>query len=577
MTLAAQKRKLRIGDLLVENGVINEGQLQQALAEQKSSGRKLGQTLVQMQLVDEEVLLNILSDQLEIPYVRLRQFHFEQDVVRQLPEHLARRHRAIALSDHDGELLVGMSDPMDLFGYDQLTQALGRTFNMAVVRESELLEMLDVVYSNRDEISQFAEQLDDELSKDTVDLSALSVDTTDEEAPVVRLLQSVFEDAVAMRASDIHIEPDETVLRIRQRIDGQLHEQIIKERRVSAAVVLRLKLMCGLNISEKRLPQDGRFTMRVKGRSIDVRLSTMPVQHGEAVVMRLLDQSAGILNLDATGMPDPILHRFRHLIRRPHGLVLVTGPTGSGKTTTLYGALGELNDPGVKIITAEDPVEYRLPRLTQVQVNPRIDLEFSTVLRAALRQDPDIILVGEMRDHETAEIGLRAALTGHMVLSTLHTNDAVSSALRLIDMGVEPFLVASALTGVLAQRLIKRVCKNCHSEYLPTAQEQIWLDSIGPTSGATFLKGAGCYQCNNTGYRGRMGVFELLEFDDRELAALRRNDQAELFGLVSQDPRFRSLAACALDDALVGETSVDEVLRLATDLEFDEPGSALEA
>ncbi len=575
MTMPAQKKKLRIGDLLVDSGIINEDQLKQALNEQRSTGRRLGQTLVQMKLVQEDDLLNILSEQLEIPYVRLRQFQFEQEAIRLLPEHLARRHRAIVLSDHNGELLVGMSDPMDIFAYDQLTQALGRTIDLAVVREAELLDTLDIVYSNRDEISDSAEQLGDERSKDTVDLSSLSMSTSDEEAPVVRLLQSVFEDAVSMRASDIHIEPDESVLRIRQRIDGQLHEQIIKEKRVSAAVVLRLKLMCGLNISEKRLPQDGRFSMRVKGRAIDVRLSTMPVQYGEAVVMRLLDQSAGILNLEATGMPQSILERFRYLVKRPHGLVLVTGPTGSGKTTTLYGALNEVNEPGVKIITAEDPVEYRLPRLTQVQVNPKIELEFATVLRAALRQDPDIILVGEMRDQITAEIGLRAALTGHMVLSTLHTNDAVSSALRLIDMGTEPFLVASALSGVLAQRLIRRVCENCKTVHEVSPQERILLEALNPgAADAEFVHGEGCYQCSNTGYKGRMGVFELLEFDSDKLEALRTNDQAKLVRTVEADSSFRSLVSHALDDAIEGQTSVSEVLRLSSDVTF-QPAEAV--
>ncbi len=321
-------------------------------------------------------------------------------------------------------------------------------------------------------------ELEDELGDDAFDLADLSAESESAEAPVVKLLQTLFEDAVQARSSDIHIEPDETVVRIRQRVDGVLQEQVMKEKRVNSALVLRLKLMAGLNISEKRIPQDGRFNIRVKGRSIDVRVSTMPVQYGESVVMRLLDQSQGMLNLDVTGMPETLLENFRRMIKKPHGMILVTGPTGSGKTTTLYGALTELNRPEVKIITAEDPVEYRLPRITQVQVNPKIGLEFANVLRAALRQDPDVILVGEMRDHETAEIGLRAAMTGHLVLSTLHTNDSISSAMRLIDMGAEPFLVASSLLGVVAQRLVRKVCENCREAYEPTSQEQVWLNAV---------------------------------------------------------------------------------------------------
>ena len=427
--MMAQNKKLRIGDLLLQKGIIDEVQLQSALNQQKASGRRLGQTLVDLQMVDEEELLTILSEQMQIPFVRLNQYQFDDEATQLLPETAARRYRAIVLSNNHGKLLVGMLDPLDIFAYDELVKVLKTSFDQAVVRESELLASLDQVYTNKTDISEFAEQLDDQLAHDTYDLSSLSVGSTDDDAPVVKLLESVFEDAVNSRASDIHIEPDENVLRIRQRVDGVLHEHVINEKRISAAVVLRLKLMCGLNISEKRLPQDGRFSIRVKHRDIDVRLSTLPVQFGESVVMRLLDQTAGILDLASTGLPDDLLDRFRQLIKRPHGLVLVTGPTGSGKTTTLYGALNEINEPGVKIITAEDPVEYTLPRLTQVQINQKIGLDFGTVLRSCLRQDPDIMLVGEMRDSETAEIGLRAALTGHLVLSTLHTNDAVSSAM----------------------------------------------------------------------------------------------------------------------------------------------------
>lgn len=348
---------------------------------------------------------------------------------------MARRFRAIVLAERNGELLVGMADPLDIFAYDEIVRILKQPIKQAVVRESELLSTLDLVYRRTEEIASLAEELEDELDDDAFDLADLTAESSSEDAPVVKLLKTLFEDAVQARSSDIHIEPDESVVRIRQRVDGVLQEQVMKEKRVNAALVLRLKLMAGLNISEKRLPQDGRFNVRVKGRSIDVRVSTMPVQYGESVVMRLLDQSQGMLNLESTGMPPELLARFRRMIQRPHGMILVTGPTGSGKTTTLYGALSELNRPEVKIITAEDPVEYRLPRVTQVQVNPKIGLEFSDVLRAALRQDPDVILVGEMRDSETVEIGLRAAMTGHLVLSTLHTNDSISSAMRLIDHG----------------------------------------------------------------------------------------------------------------------------------------------
>lgn len=577
--MAEPKKKIRIGDLLVQNQVITEEQLMTALREQKNTGRKLGRTLIDLGYVDEDNLLNFLSRQLEIPFVQLRHFQFNMNLVKKLPEALARRFRSIVLAEQSGELLVGMADPMDIFAYDELVRVLGQPVKQAVVRESELLSTLDLVYRRTEEIASLAEELEDELGDDAFDLADLSAESDTNEAPVVKLLQTLFEDAVQARSSDIHIEPDETVVRIRQRVDGVLQEQVMKEKRVNSALVLRLKLMAGLNISEKRLPQDGRFNIRVKGRSIDVRVSTMPVQHGESVVMRLLDQSQGTLNLDGTGMPTDMLERFRRMIHRPHGMILVTGPTGSGKTTTLYGALTELNQPEVKIITAEDPVEYRLPRITQVQVNPKIGLEFATVLRAALRQDPDVILVGEMRDRETVEIGLRAAMTGHLVLSTLHTNDSISSAMRLIDMGAQPFLVASSLLGVVAQRLIRRVCDNCKVSYLLTDQEKIWLESLGRDANAIadhFVHGQGCYQCSNTGYRGRIGVYEMLELDEAMLDALRRQDSSAFNRAARRSPTYRPLEQNALDYALEGVTTLQEVARVsATTESLDEPEEIL--
>ncbi|TDT36983.1 MSHA biogenesis protein MshE [Halospina denitrificans] len=616
--MAEQRKKVRIGDLLVQNEVITEDQLQTALQEQKKTGRKLGKTLTGLGYLDEDQLLNFLSKQLDIPFVQLRHYNFDDDLIKKLPEAQARRFRAIVLAERNGELLVGMADPMDIFAYDELVRLLKQPVKQAVVRESELLNTLDLVYRRTDEIASLAEELDDEIGDEAFDLSDLGNDSDVNEAPVVRLLQTIFEDAVQARSSDVHIEPDETVIRIRQRIDGVLQEQVMKEKRIHSALVLRLKLMAGLNISEKRVPQDGRFNIRVRGRSIDVRVSTLPVQYGESVVMRLLDQSEGILNLESTGMPPDIIRRFRRLIHRPFGMILVTGPTGSGKTTTLYGALTELNKPEVKVITAEDPVEYRLPRITQVQVNSRIGLDFASVLRSALRQDPDIILVGEMRDQETVEIGLRAAMTGHLVLSTLHTNDAISSAMRLLDMGAEPFLVSSSISGVLAQRLVRKVCDNCKAPYTPSRQEQVWLDSIRSMSGSDraereteslpntepsgeevgedrdeslelslsdellessepepslegggasgFVKGNGCYQCGNTGYRGRIGVHELLEMDDDMLDALRRADYAAFERAARASPGYESLDRCALRYAEQGITTLEEVARVSATL-----------
>jgi MSHA biogenesis protein MshE len=563
------RKKIRIGDLLVSEGIISEDQLMTALQTQKSSGRKLGRTLIELGYITEDRLLEFLSRQLRVPLVDLRLFKFDAELVKMIPETLARRFRVVALTRESSHLLVGMADPTDIFALDKLTAMLNQPVEPAVVRESDLLRSLDTVYRRTDEIENIAEELGEELAQTDFNLSDLLPDSQLEDAPVVRLLQTLFEDAVQVGASDIHIEPDETVLRIRQRIDGVLHEQVMKEKRIAAALVSRLKLMSGLDISERRLPQDGRFNIRVKGKSIDIRLSTMPLQYGESVVMRLLDQSGGLLRLDHVGMPPHILARFRRFIHQPHGIVLVTGPTGSGKTTTLYGALNEMNQPEKKIITVEDPVEYRLPRINQVQVNTKVGLTFASVLRTALRQDPDIVMVGEMRDKETAEIGLRAAMTGHLVLSTLHTNDSISTALRLLDMGAEGYVVASSLQGVLAQRLVRRVCSSCSEEDPLDPQQISWLKAaLGidfVPSG--FKKGRGCSQCGNTGYHGRIGVFEFLEIDAALADALRRNDSSGFARAAQAQEHFISLADCALDYARQGITTMEEVVRVAGQVE----------
>jgi MSHA biogenesis protein MshE len=567
----APQRKLRLGDLLVQAGLISEGQLQIALQEQKRTGFKLGRMVIDLGFVAEARLLGALSEQLKIPFIELRHFKFDNALIQSLPEAVARRFRVMPLSRENGGLLLGMADPLDLFALDEVGRILKTPVQPAVVRESELLATLDVVYRRTSEIASIAGELEGELQDSDFDLARLGADSNVTDAPVVRLLQTLFEDAVQVNASDIHIEPDEGVVRIRQRIDGVLNEQVMKEARVASALVMRLKIMSGLDISEKRLPQDGRFNIRVKNRSLDVRVSTMPVQHGESVVMRLLDQTSGVAGLDSSGMPPDILERFRLLLSRPHGMILVTGPTGSGKTTTLYAGLAELNSPENKIITVEDPVEYRMPRINQVQVNAKIDLTFARVLRAALRQDPDIVLIGEMRDQETAEIGLRAALTGHLVLSTLHTNDAVSTAMRLVDMGAEPFLVASALHGILAQRLVRKVCENCMEDHDATPRELLWLENLHGRSvaGRRFKRGGGCHHCHNTGYRGRIGVYELLELNEPMIAALRRSDPQGFADAAAKQPSYRPLAACALDYALSGVTSIEEVLRVCATLDAE--------
>lgn len=566
------RQKIRIGELLVKNGIITEDQLMSALATQKKSGSKLGNTLIELGLVTSQQLHEFLADQLNLPFIDLKHFNYNPEIVRLLPETAARRFRAMVLNQEDNQLLVGVADPTDIYAYDELSKILKQKINLAVVYENELLKALDTVYRRTQEIVTIAEELGEELSQGDTNLEQLLTETDVEDAPVVRLLKSLFEDAVQVGASDIHIEPDEKVLRIRQRVDGILHEQVMKEKRIASALVSRLKLVCGLDISERRLPQDGRFNVRVKGRSVDIRLSTMPLQYGESVVMRLLDQSSGILQLEQVGMSPELLPRFRHQLHQPHGLVLVTGPTGSGKTTTLYAALNELNSFEKKIITVEDPVEYRLPRINQVQVHPKIGLDFARVLRAGLRQDPDIVMVGEMRDKETSDIALRAAMTGHLVLSTLHTNDSISTALRLIEMGTEGYVVASSLRAVLAQRLVRRICESCSGTDPLEPASRSWLSGYKGRVDcvdreADFKVGRGCPACNNTGYHGRIGIFELLEINFDLADALRRNDSADFASIAQQLPSFVSLADSALALALEGVTSLEEVLRVSGQLD----------
>ncbi|WP_044555582.1 GspE/PulE family protein [Shewanella piezotolerans] len=567
------KLKMRLGDLLVQEHIITDDQLSQALSEQRNSGKKLGRTLIDLSCITEEQLLKFLSQQLNIPFLDISKRSISPAVVGLLPEVQARRYRALVVEDQGESALVAMSDPADLQAMDTLEGLLApKRINIAVVTENQLLDAFDNLYRRTEEIAEIAGKLEEEYAADELfDLANLTDADSDNETTVVKLLQSIFEDAVQMRASDIHIEPGENALRIRQRIDGQLHENVLPEVNIAAALVLRLKLMAGLDISEKRLPQDGRFHMEIKGHKIDVRMSTMPIYHGESVVMRLLDQSAGLLTLNETGMPPEMLARIRRQIKRPHGMLLVTGPTGSGKTTTLYGVLSELNTADRKIITVEDPVEYQLPRINQVQVNHKIGLDFSNVLRTTLRQDPDIIMVGEMRDQETVEIGLRGALTGHFVLSTLHTNDAVTSALRLLDMGAAAYLVASALRVIIAQRLVRRVCQNCANPYTLSAQDKVWLSTVSKLdfSNATFRTGSGCQSCNGSGYRGRIGVFEILELDEPMIEAMRSGNPQEFTNAAYNSPNFTPLADSALDYLAQGMTTIEEVAKLVEDVSDD--------
>ena len=579
----SRRKKLRLGDLLLGAGAISDEQLEEALALQKTQGHKLGRALTEIGAITELELHKFLAVHLNIEYLDISALHLDAETVALLPEVHARRHRALVLqSDHEG-LLVGIADPTDIFAYDAICRLLKRPVRLALVNESDLLRTIDNVYRRTDEIEALAAEVKRDLGEGQIDIDHLMADESSSDAPVIKLLQSMFKDAVQVKASDIHIEPEEFMLRIRQRVDGVLQEQLIDGRGVSAALVTRLKLMSGLDISEKRLPQDGRFSIRVNEKALDVRVSTLPVQHGESVVLRLLDHSANLLSLEKLGMPADVRRRFENMIDKPGGMVLVTGPTGSGKTTTLYSALNRVNDPTTKIITVEDPVEYRLERINQVQVNPAIGLSFGRVLRTALRQDPDIILVGEMRDKETVDIGLRAAMTGHLVFSTLHTVSAAAAISRLRDMGAPGYLLAAALTGIIAQRLVRRVCNGCKETVELNAGQKAWLKTqLGAKRAESleFVQGRGCNYCYLTGYSGRIGVFELLEMDSKLTDAIQREDLSDFLKAVASKKSYVPLSHRALDYAIEGVTSFEEVIRIAgglgdeTELSIDEQISA---
>ena len=566
----ARPEKIRLGDLLIQQGLLTDEQLMFALDEQKRSGRKLGRIVVESAFVTEEAISQALARQLKIHYVDLKHFNPKPQLIALLPEAQARRFRAVVLDEVGSALRVGFVDPTDLQAFDEVTRILRREIDLAVVSESQLLGLIDRVYRRTEEITGLAKELTADLGDVPVEFGDLLGTTTGaEEAPVVKLLQTVFEEAMRARASDIHIEPQERSLRVRFRIDGVLQVQMEADSKISSALALRLKLMSGLDISEKRLPQDGRFAIKVRNIMIDVRISTMPTQHGESVVMRLLNQNTGLLGLDRLNMPPRTLERLRHAVRRPSGMVLVTGPTGSGKTTTLYAALAELNTTEKKIITVEDPVEYRLPGINQVQVHDKIDLSFERVLRSALRQDPDIVLVGEMRDQTTAEIGMRAAITGHMVLSTLHTNDVISTPIRLLDMGVPRYMVALSLQLILAQRLVRVICDNCSEVRTPTPSEHEWLRfELGDTvDQRVYRHGRGCVHCGGTGYQGRTGVYEMLEMTNDIVEAINSEDSGNFVQAARQQMAGETLRRDAVRQVVNGRTTIEEAMRISNQFE----------
>jgi len=555
-----------IGQILRKKGIISEEQLKVGLELQKKEKLKLGEALIKLGFITDDELLEALGEQYHMPVIDLRGKRIQRAAIEAVPKEIAEKHKLLPLSQNNGVLTVAVAEPPDLQTLDDLRFRLNSEIRCVLTRPDILERAIERCYGDKKEEKEALDKAIKEAKTEEKEEQFgydVSGEADEDDAPVIRLVHLIIKEAVKARASDIHIEPMANKLRVRYRIDGVCHEVESPPKRLQPAIISRVKIMAGMHIEEKRRPQDGRITINLEGRNLDLRVSCLPANHGESVVMRILEKESMLMGLEELGFDPVDYKRFKRIIRRPNGVFLVTGPTGSGKTTTLYAALNELNRPDRKIITAEDPIEYHLNGINQCQVNDKIGLTFARILRAMLRQAPNIILVGEIRDRETAEIAVQAALTGHLVFSTLHTNDAPSAITRLIDMGVAPFLVASSVQAVMAQRLVRRICPKCK---VPVEYSDAELMTIGinpsEVRGVTFYRGKGCPYCSNTGFRGRCGIFELMEMNNelREMA-FRREPSRKL----RRQARISGMTTLEEDGArkvLAGITTLPEVVAI---------------
>jgi len=561
----------RIGQILVDLGFINDSQLEMLLEEQQQRpGEMLGQIALSMGLVSEEQLAHALAEQMGMQVVSLGDITVPPDVISRVSEPMAQLYRIVPVSFKDDALTIAMCDPQKLATLDELRTFLGYEIRAVVATEQDISAALEHYYASGSEsvetlIAGLEEDTDLAAAVKAVENEALDLNSAEalaESEPVRRLLNMVFLLAIRDQASDLHFEPFEDEFRIRIRSDGVLYEMVPPPRHLAFAITTRIKVMANLDIAERRLPQDGRIRLTVGGHPVDLRVSVLPTMFGESVVIRILDRSVVMLDLDVVGMNEEELKIFRQMIRKPNGIVLVTGPTGSGKTTTLYGALNELNTIEDKIITTEDPVEYDIDGLLQIPINPDIGNSFANVLRCILRHDPDKILVGEIRDLETAEIAVQASLTGHMVFSTLHTNDAPTAVTRLRDIGVPPFLITATLEGILAQRLVRKICLNCREETVPSADVLAELQlTPEDVAGKKFYHGAGCAACNNTGFKGRTGIFELMMINEEIRTMIHSGGSTQDLRQAGLKHGMRPLRTAGLAKIHAGETTIGEVIR----------------
>jgi type IV pilus assembly protein PilB len=547
-----------LGEILIEHGLISPEQLQEALDIQANTKDKVGSILVNLGYVSEPNLMAVLEFQLGIPYVNIAKTPTDPQIAQMISEALALRHKVMPIGKRGSKLILAMADPLNVFAIDDIRISTGMDITPVLAGESDLLMAIKQYLGVKESLDKMMEDFGPEVETRE---EQEEIDDLLEEGPIVRLVNSMIAQAVASGASDIHVEPQEKEITVRYRVDGVLRKAMSSPRKTQAAIISRLKIMANMDIAEKRIPQDGRIPMKVEGKEIDLRVSSLPTVHGEKIVMRILDKSGSLRPIDSLGMQSSMVETFRKLILQPHGMLLITGPTGSGKTTVLYSVLQELNDEETNIISVEDPVEYTLPGINQVNVNSKAGLTFASGLRAILRQDPDVVMVGEIRDPETVSIAIGAALTGHLVLSTLHTNSASATITRMMDMGIEPFLISSSVVGVMAQRLVRRICPNCKEAYQISP---VLAKELGIEDAVTFYRGKGCRMCNNSGYTGRIPIQELLVYNqDIKDMILARANTAEI-ERAAVLTGMKTLKMDAIAKARAGLTTLEEAMTVVS-------------
>jgi len=573
-TATKAKTALLFGEMLVSKGLLTRRELIDALNEQRQNGGRLGEVLVRLKMLKEEQVTSALAQHLAMDYIRFDDItRIDMNVARLLPESIAKRFCLVAVGEIDGKVVVAMADPLNVIAIDTITLKLKRQVKVIISSPPEIQRAIEAVYHGSDveeqrlrdlvelEVDQDDDQVESMLDAENEDTPGSEAEAT--KAPVIRFVDLLLSQAVKSRASDIHVEPQEKSMTVRMRVDGMLREMVPPARKMQAAVITRIKILANMNIAERRLPQDGRFKIKASGRNIDVRVSVIPTIYGEKVVMRILDAGAVEHNLDKLGLDAKMLKQFKQILRQPYGIIVVTGPTGSGKSTTLYSVLNYLKDPTKNITTVEDPVEYRLAGINQIQVKPEIELDFARCLRAILRQDPDIVLIGEIRDRETAEIAIKASMTGHLVLSTLHTNDAPSAISRFVDMGIEPYLLSSTLNLIVAQRLVRRICEKC-AEPVELDQRLLTRFKITPEQAraAQISQGRGCTACGGTGYMGRLPIFEFLVLDNEMREQIVAGASEAQLRALARQKGHGGLFESGVTNLLKGLTTAEEVLRV---------------